>query len=78
MAKNVIFGTLYGMGHRALADQNNVNAEDVKDYMKYIKDQYTVACGYMEHLQRLALSQVGRELSPVSCHRLLRIFVCRS
>lgn len=57
-AKNVIFGTLYGLGYREIAAQNNVDRDVVRSYVHSFRGEYPGACGYMETLQQLAISQV--------------------
>ncbi|MEW5304511.1 MAG: hypothetical protein WDW36_007120 [Sanguina aurantia] len=56
-AKNVIFGTLYGMGYRALAAQNSVKVDVVRQYIQDFREQHLQACEYMETIQKQALSQ---------------------
>lgn len=70
-AKNVIFGTLYGMGYRALAAQNSVKVDVVRQYIQDFREQHLQACEYMETIQKQALSQVRAKMdtSPMNHQR---------
>ncbi|MEW5316061.1 MAG: hypothetical protein WDW38_007451 [Sanguina aurantia] len=56
-AKNMIFGTLYSVGHRTLAAQNGLTEQTSRGFVTAFRERYPKACDYMEQLQREAVSK---------------------